>query len=173
MKQFLSLLLVLLLVSACQNKEKFGYIDRSVVINGYEKKVNLEQRFEIMNQGFIKRRDSIIQAYELERTEASVLAQTMTPQQVQELSQQFQQKEAFIGQQIQAEQQQLQQAFDAEIDSVIKEVKEYVTTYGKANNYTFIFGTSDATNTVMFSSETNDISQTILDQLNSDYKKAN
>ena len=173
MKQVLSFLVLLLVVTACQNQEKLGYIDRSVVINGYEKKINIEQRFEVMNQDFIKRRDSLIQAYELERTQASVRAQSMTPQQVQQLSQQFQQKEAFIGQQIQTEQQQLQQAFDAEIDSVIKEVKEYVTTYGKANNYTFIFGTSDATNTVMFSSEANDISQTILDQLNSDYKKSN
>ncbi|MEM1002380.1 MAG: OmpH family outer membrane protein, partial [Bacteroidota bacterium] len=113
----------------------------------------------------------LIRQYESERQAASIRVQTMTQEEVQQLSLEFQQKEAQLGQQIQAEQQELQQAFDAEIDSVIKEVKDCVINYGKTNNYTFIFGTSDATNTVMFSAETNDISQNILDQLNKDYKR--
>jgi outer membrane protein len=95
----------------------------------------------------------------------------MTAEEIQQLSREFKQKEALIGQQIQAEQQELQKAFDAEIDSVIQEVKDYVVDYGKNHDYDFIFGTSDATNTVMFSEEANDISQTILDKLNSDYKE--
>ncbi|MEM1002638.1 MAG: OmpH family outer membrane protein [Bacteroidota bacterium] len=170
MKQIQYLLFLFVIFSSCQNQDKFGYVDRSIVINGYEKKVNIEDRFQIKNEAFINKRDSLIRQYESERQAASLRVQSMTQEELQQLSREFQQREAQLGQQIQAEQQELQQAFDAEIDSVIKEVKDYVVSYGKANNYTFIFGTSDATNTVMFSSETNDISQTILDQLNADYK---
>jgi len=171
MRDLVLLLLIASVLISCRDQEKFGYIDRSVVINGYEKKINIEERFQIKNAAFIKKRDSLIRQYESERQAASLRVESMTAEEIQQLSREFQQKEAVIGQQIQAEQQQLQQAFDAEIDSVIQEVKDYVINYGKANNFTFIFGTSDATNTVMFSSETNDVSQIILDQLNTDYKK--
>jgi outer membrane protein len=160
-----------LLLAACQNQQKFGYIDRSEVINNYEKKMAIEERFEIKNTQFINRRDSLIRQYESERQLAGQKARSMSPAQVQELSLEFQQKEVLLGQQIQAEQQELQQAFDAEIDSVIKQVKEYVIKYGKDHNYTFIFGTSDATNTVMYGSEAKDISQIILEQLNKDYQQ--
>ncbi len=171
MKHFTGLLVLFLVISSCQNQDKFGYVDRSVVINGYEKKIDIEERFQIKNAEFIKKRDSLIRQYESERQSASLRVESMTAEEIQQLSREFKQKEALIGQQIQAEQQELQKAFDAEIDSVIQEVKDYVVDYGKNHDYDFIFGTSDATNTVMFSEEANDISQTILDKLNSDYKE--
>lgn len=173
MKQILSTLVLLIFLSSCQDQNKFGYIDRSVVINGYEKKINIEERFQVKNEQFISKRDSLIRQYEMERQAAGLRAQSMSQAELQQLSLEFQQKEAQLGQQIQGEQQELQQAFDTEIDSVISEVKNYVEKYGKANNFTFIFGTSDATNTVMYGSDTKDISQIILDQLNADYKTDN
>jgi hypothetical protein len=39
MKHFTGLLVLFLVISSCQNQDKFGYVDRSVVINGYEKKL--------------------------------------------------------------------------------------------------------------------------------------
>jgi len=169
MKNSISICLMFIVLAACENKEKFAYIDRSVVINNYEKKVALEQRFEAKNTEFISRRDSLIRQYESERQLAGQKVRSMTPQQVQELSLEFQQKEVLLGQQIQAEQQELQRAFDTEIDSIIMEVKEYVITYGKEHDYTFIFGTSDATNTIMYGAEAQDISDIILEQLNVNY----
>jgi len=170
MKSFLFLVLLIFSLTSCQDQGKLGYVDRSVVINGYEKKVAIEERFAVKNAEFIKKRDSLIRQYEQDRQAASLKVQSMTADEIQELSREFQQKEAIIGQQIQTEQQELQKAFDAEIDSVIQEVKKYVVQYGEANGYTFIFGTSDATNTVMYGSTTKDISQIILDQLNVDFK---
>jgi len=72
---------------------------------------------------------------------------------------------------MQAEQQQLTQAFQAEIDSVIVNVKGFVKDYGKANGYNYILGTSDAAATVMYGDDENDLTQTILEALNADYKK--
>lgn len=170
MKHILGLLLFALFMNSCQNQSNMAYVDRSVVINGYEKKLDIEKRFQVKNTAFISKRDSLIRQYESERQVASVRAQSMSNEEIQQLGLEFQQKEALLGQQIQAEQQELQQAFDQEIDSVIQEVKAYVVKYGQTNNYDFIFGTSDATNTVMFADKAKDISEAILEQLNQDYK---
>lgn len=168
---FAYLVLVLVVMSCNTNSTKYGYVDRSIVVNGYEAKIELEERFKIKNASFIKRRDSIIKQYEFERQEASIKAQRMSQEEIQKLSQEFQQREALLGQQIQFEQQELQKSFDTELDSVISHIKVFVKNYGETNNYSFIFGTSDATNTVMYGPESSDISQTILDQLNAEYKK--
>ena len=168
---FAFLVLIMTLMSCNNNSPKYGYVDRSVVVNGYEAKIKLEDKFKLKNTSFIKRRDSIIKQYEFERKEASIKAQRMSQEEIQKLSQEFQQREALLGQQIQFEQQELQKSFDTELDSIISHIKTYVKTYGENNGYDFIFGTSDATNTVMYGPESSDISQEILDQLNAEYKK--
>ena len=78
----------------------------------------------------------------------------------------LQQKQQMLQQQMQMEQQQLQGEFQTEIDSVIVKVKDFVKDYGKTNGYTYILGTSDAAATVMYGSDENDLTQTILDLLN-------
>ena len=82
----------------------------------------------------------------------------------------LQKKQQQLQQQMQGEQQQLTQEFQTEIDSAIATVKDFVKEYGKANGYTYILGTSDAASTVLYGTEQNDLTQTILDALNAKYK---
>lgn len=171
MKKVAYTLLLVLCISACNETGKYGFVDRSIVVNGYEAKKNLEERFKTKNSAFIKRRDSLIKQYEFDRQEAGIKAQRMTQEELQKLSQEFQQREALLGQQIQFEQQELQSAFDTELDSIISDIKTFVKSYGKEHGYTFIFGTSDATNTVMYGPESSDLSNIILEDLNSKYQK--
>jgi outer membrane protein len=65
----------------------------------------------------------------------------------------------------------LQQGFQTEVDSVISKVKKFVKDYGKSNSYTYILGTSDAAATVMYGTDENDLTKTILEALNKEYKK--
>ena len=83
----------------------------------------------------------------------------------------LQQKQQQLQQQMQNEQQVLTKEFQTEIDSVISKVKKFVASYGKANGYTFILGTSDAASTVMYGKDEKDLTQTIIDSLNSEYNK--
>lgn len=87
-----------LAILSCQKSHKLGYVDRSYVINNFKKKINIEERFEVKNKAFIKKRDSLIEDYQAQRKAASLRSKKMTPEQVQKLSLEFQQKEAFIGQ---------------------------------------------------------------------------
>lgn len=161
----------MLLITSCQEQQKIAFVDNGKVINDYQEKLDIEEKYKGKDAVFQKRRDSLIGAHNLELEAAKIKAQRMSQSALQKLSQELQQKEGLLGQQLQFEQQQLQQAFNTEIDSAIAKVKNYVKDYGKKNGYTYILGTSDASSTVMFGDETKDLSKTILDALNAEYKK--
>ncbi|HAB29043.1 MAG TPA: hypothetical protein DCE27_16150, partial [Xanthomarina gelatinilytica] len=76
----------------------------------------------------------------------------------------------MLQQRIQAEEQQISQESQAEIDSLISKVRNFVKDYGKKNGYTYIFGSNEG-GSVMYGAEANDLTKVILDALNADYKK--
>lgn len=161
----------MLVLASCQKPNKIGYIDNSVVINDYQAKKDLEEKFKGKEQVFNVRRDSMVNAYQLDLKEAQIKAKRMSQANLQKLSQEIQQKEQLLSQRIQQEQQAIQQSFQTEIDTLIVKVKNFVKDYGKKNGYTYILGTSDAAASVLYGTEENDLTQTILDALNAEYKK--
>ena len=171
MKKIGFIVILMLMITSCQEQQKIAFVDNGKVINDYQEKIDVEEKYKGKDEVFQKRRDSLIGAHNLELEAAKIKAQRMSQSGIQKLSQELQQKEGLLGQQLQFEQQQLQQAFNTEIDSVIVKVKDFVKDYGKKNGYTYILGTSDASSTVMYGTEANDLSQTILDALNAAYKK--
>jgi len=171
MKKIGVIVILMLLITSCQEQQKIAFVDNGKVINDYQEKLDVEEKYKGKDAVFQKRRDSLIAAHNLELESAKIKAQRMSQSGIQKLSQELQQKEGLLGQKLQFEQQQLQQAFNTEIDSVIVKVKNFVNDYGKKNGYTYILGTSEASSTVMYGTEANDLSQTILDALNAAYKK--
>ncbi|NCO64097.1 MAG: OmpH family outer membrane protein [Flavobacteriales bacterium] len=171
MKNIVYVMVVLLTVVSCQKTQKIGYIDNGKVINEYQSKKDIESKYQAKDAAFQKRADSIGQAFQLEAQEFQTSAKSMSPNAQQEKYQQLGQKQQTLKQQMQFEQQQIQQAFQTEIDTLIVEVKDFVKDYGKKNGYTYILGTSDAAATVLYGTDENDLTQTILDALNKEYKK--
>ena len=72
---------------------------------------------------------------------------------------------------MQAEQQQMQTAYQTEIDSVISKMKLKVSDYGKANGYKFILGTNESIGTVLYGDESTDLSSLIIKEIDAEYKK--
>ena len=70
-----------------------------------------------------------------------------------------------------SEQDKFKTDFQTEIDSSITEVVDFVKEYAKTNGYSYIFGTSDASRSVMYGEESNDVTEEVLTALNSSYKK--
>ncbi|MDD7885972.1 OmpH family outer membrane protein [Flavivirga sp. 57AJ16] len=171
MKNILYVLLVSLVFTSCQKEKKIGFIDNGVVINDYLEKKDLEAKFKTKDEAFKKKADSIGQAFQLEVQQAQITAKKSSQRKQQELMGGLQQKQQVLQQQMQFEQQQLTQNFQTEIDSLIVKVKDFVKDYGKANGYTYILGTSDGAASVLYGTEENDLTQTILDALNEAYKK--
>ncbi|MEP5338878.1 MAG: OmpH family outer membrane protein [Algibacter sp.] len=174
MKNIIYVALAFITFTSCQQK-KIGFVDNGTLINDYQEKKDIEAEFQLKEEAFRKKADSIGQAFQVEaqkgQAEAQKLAQKNNRKKAEELMAGLQQKQQQLQQQMQGEQQALTQAFQVEIDSVISTVKTFVKGYGKTNKYTYILGTSDAAATVMYGEEASDLTNTILDALNADYKK--
>ena len=171
MKNILYVIVALVVFTSCQKEQKIGFVDNGKLINEYQSKKDIEAKFQLKEDDFRKKFDSIDSAFQLEvqkfQTEAQKMSQSSAQQKYQELGK----KKQLNDQQKQIEAQQFQQAFQTEIDTVIQQVKNFVKDYGKKNGYTYILGTSDAAATVLYGTDENDLTQTILDALNKDYKK--
>lgn len=171
MKKNSILILLLVIFMSCQNQQKIGFVDNGKMINEYQEKKDIEEKFSQKEQAFQKRTDSIGKAFQLEAQEVQLKLSSMSQSKQQEQYQILGQKQKMLQQQIQFEQQQMQQAYQTEIDSVISKVKGFVKEYGKNNGYTYILGTSDNAASVLYGAEENDLSQTMIDALNANYKK--
>lgn len=171
MKKNSILVLILLIFMSCQNQQKIGFVDNGKMINDYQEKKDIEEKYTQKEVAFQKRTDSIGKAFQLEAQEVQLQASTMSQSKQQEQYQILGQKQKMLQQQIQFEQQQMQQGYQTEIDSVIVKVKIFVKEYGKNNGYSFILGTSDNAASVLYGKEENDLSQIMIDALNTNYNK--
>tara|TARA_R110002073_G_scaffold56835_16_gene144567 strand:- start:15310 stop:15828 length:519 start_codon:yes stop_codon:yes gene_type:complete len=169
MKKLILIVIVVLSVGSCQQSQKIGFVDNSVLINDYQEKKEIEAKLKSKIQAYEKRRDSLGQAFQLDVKAAEVKARSMSQANLQKLQQEFQQKEQIISQQLQFEQQQIAQESQSKNDSLIKKVRDFVKNYGKANGYNFILGSNEA-GSVMYGTDEVDLTQTILDALNEAYK---
>jgi len=169
MKKLVLIVIVVLSVASCQQSQKIGFVDNSVLINDYQEKKEIEAKLKSKIQAYEKRRDSLGQAFQLDVKAAEVKARSMSQANLQKLQQEFQQKEQIISQQLQFEQQQIAQESQSKNDSLIKKVRDFVKSYGKTNGYNFILGSNEA-GSVMYGTDEVDLTQTILDALNEAYK---
>ena len=170
MKKLLYVAFAIIAFTSCQ-QQKIGFVDNGKVINEYQEKKDIEEKFKVKDEAFKKRTDSIGQAFQVEAQSFQAKASKMSQKKAQEAYEGLMQKQQMLQQQIQIEQQQITQAFQAEIDSTIVKVKDFVKDYGKTNGFTHILGTSDGASSVLYGTEENDLSQTIIDALNTEYKK--
>ena len=167
MKQFLVLSSMLLLM-ACQ-QDKIGFVDYLDLIDGYQEKVDIENKFKTKAEALAKKRDSISQAFDLELKAFQTKAQSLSQQKAQEEYGLIQQRAQFMGQQLQQEEQQLQANGQTELDSVVSKVKKEITAFGKSNGYTYILGGGEGAG-VLYGTETKDLTKEILAILNDKYK---
>ena len=170
MKKLFGVLIIVLVLTSCQEQQKIAYLDNAKVVNEYQKKVDFEKVFQVKVTAFNKKADSLEKAIQMEaqlfQTKAAKMAQKDAETEYQALLQ----KKQMQDYQMQAEEQSLQGEGQKQIDTLIKEVKAFVKDYGKKNGYTYILGANDA-GSVMYGIESNDITQTVIDALNADAKK--
>jgi outer membrane protein len=170
MKNITLVFLALIALTSCQEQAKIGFIDNGKVINDYQEKKDLEEKYKQKDAAFVKTRDSIGQVYNMEAQTVQFQLSKLSLKKQQEGSQEFTKKWQLIQQKLQFDQQEMLKAFNTEMDSVMSKVKGFVKDYGKKNNYTYILGKNEA-GSVMYGKEEDDISQIIIDALNADYKK--
>ena len=163
-------LAIFIIVAVACEQNKIGFVDNVKLMDGYQEKIDIEAKFKAKVEAFQKRTDSTGRAFQLEAQAFQQKAQKMPDAQAQQEYQVLSQKQQMLQQRIQAEEQQISQESQAEIDSLISKVRNFVKDYGKKNGYTYIFGSNEG-GSVMYGAEANDLTKVILDALNADYKK--
>lgn len=163
MKKIAFLFLAVISLISCQN-EKTGFVDNGDLINEYQEKKDIETSVKEKFDAFGKKRDSVAQIFQLE------VQQFQTLSKAQQVAQEpmLKQKQQFLLQQLQQEEQSINNAGQVEIDSLISKVRSFVKDYGKKNGYTYIFGANDA-GSVMYGKDQEDITKTVLEALNTAY----
>ncbi len=169
MKKVVYVVLIAFAFTACE-KQKIGFVDNSELINEYQEKKDIESKYKAQIETFQKKTDSLSKAFQLEYQKASIDAQRMSKSKAEKLAIDLQAKGQQIQQQLQQEEQAIARASQAEMDSLVKKVKDYVHGYGKRNGYTYILGSNEG-GSVLYGSDTNDLTAALLDSLNTRYKK--
>ncbi len=170
MKKLFGILAVVFVLTSCQEQQKIAYVDNAKVVNEFQKKVDFEKIFQVKVAAFNKKADSLEQAIQIEAQLFQAKAAKMPQKSAETEYQALLQKKQMQDYQLQGEEQSLQGEGQKQIDTLIKEVKAFVKDYGKKNGYTYILGANDA-GSVMYGTESNDITQTVIDALNADAKK--
>jgi outer membrane protein len=169
MKNIILAAIIILIFTSCQQQQKIGFIDNATLINDYQEKKDIEAGLQTKIDAFQKRTDSLRKMFQLEINDAEIKARRMSQKNVQKLSKDLQDKEAALSQRVQFEQQQIAQESQTKNDTLIKKVKDFIKDYGTKNGYEYILGSNEG-GSVMFGKKTNDLTQTILDLLNKQYK---
>jgi len=162
-------LAVILVLSSCQ-QHKIGFVDYAGLMDGYQRKKDLETNYQSKAQAYARKRDSISQSFQLEAQALQAKTKDLPQQKAQEEFNVLQQRGQIIGQQLQQEEQFMQQAGQQKMDSLITEVKARIQEYGKANGYSFILAGGDG-GTVLYGEDSQDVTEAILKLLNEEYKK--
>lgn len=168
MKKFIGLVVILVL-SSCQ-QQKIGFVDYAGLMDGYQRKKDIEANYQTKAQAYARKRDSISQSFQIEAQALQARTQDMPQQKAQEEFSTLQQRGQIIGQQLQQEEQFMQQSGQQKMDSLITEVKARIQEYGKANGFTYILAGGDG-GTVLYGDQSEDVTEAILKLLNEEYKK--
>lgn len=168
MKNSIFAFFIIALVSC--NQAKFGYVDNIRLMDAYQEKIDVEEKFQSQLQTWNQKRDSISQAFQLEAQEFQTRAERMSSANAQKEYDLLQQRGQFMAQQLQREEQLLQQQGQAEMDSVVARVKEEIKAYGKANNYSYILGGGEG-GSVLYGQESDDLTDELIAVLNEKYKE--
>lgn len=148
---------------------KTAYIDTMKLMEDYKEAKDLEEKFN--TKGEVKGRELEVEARKLKaemdafQQNAMAKGQAWAQQKGSELQQRQQQLQ--YAQQVIA--QQLQMEGGKERDSIVKQVREFIKTYGKEKGYDYIYGTGDAA-TVLYAKDSYDITKEITKALNDKYE---
>tara|TARA_R100000935_G_C2750476_1_gene129512 strand:+ start:199 stop:714 length:516 start_codon:yes stop_codon:yes gene_type:complete len=169
MKKLFLVVLVAAGLTSC-NQEKTAYVDTTKLIQEYSEMKEVEAKFTTKSDLVKTELDSLARGFQQEVQEYQQNMGSLSNTQRQETEERLMRKQQAIQQQQQQMGNQLRQESDVVIDSIVTKVKEYVKEYGKDNGYTYIFGSNESAN-IMYAKEGLDITEEVLEKLNSGYKK--
>ncbi|MBS3738276.1 OmpH family outer membrane protein [Mesohalobacter halotolerans] len=169
MKQLAILFILSLGIISCQ-QNKTAYVNNSEIMEGFEKLEQTEERFTQEEEALKAKIDAMVaeSGYQDLVKEYQSKQGQMSEAKEEELYNQIMQIQQRLGQQQQMNNQQFQKRKTAEMDSLVKLVKDFIKDYGKENGYTYIYGANESGN-ILYGKEDLDITEEVTKALNEKY----
>jgi len=154
---------------SCQ-QEKTAFVNNEKLIEEYQERIDIEEKYKVKVEALTKKKDSIGKTLQEEGMSLQAKGANLSQEKQQELYGPFMQKRQFLQQQLQQEEQVMAQQSQSEIDGLLKKIDDAIVAHGEANSYTYIFG-KNKVGSVQYGAAKNDITKTILDNLNKTYSE--
>jgi len=166
-KIFFAVGMVLMLTSC--NQTKIAYVNIDEVLKEYDGSKNAEKSMREKSDQIMAGLEPMmrefqvkVQEFQKNASKLSAKAKTEKEQQLMQEQQILQQRQQMAQQQVQQEGQQIYLDIDKKIDSLIGE-------YAKSKGYSFVLGTSPQTKSVLYGNEKDNITNLVIESLNSSY----
>ncbi len=168
----LAIILSVFAVYKSINSSELVYVDVNRLLEGYKRTKIVRAEFEAKAKTLSSNVDSLVadwqnelKNYEKERTK-------MTKKEIELKQQLLGNKQQQVNNYQQAIQKQIQEEDKKVTQTVINDINDYVSEYGKKHNYKIIFGASGGGN-IMYADKTTDLTEIILEGLNKEFSGTN
>jgi len=169
MKNLAIVFSLVMLMSSC-TQVKIAYVDVEEILKEYDGAKQAEEDMKVQSQEISQRLDQMaaplqqkIQEYQQNKDKLSAAARQKQESELMQEQQQFQQQQQMAQQQVQAEGQRMFEKINDDIES-------FLTDYGQSKGYTYILGSSMQTKSVLYGKESLNITDEVIEALNSDYE---
>lgn len=166
MKKLIVLALFAGLMS-CQ-QTKIAYVDYPELLDGYQRKIDVEAAYQQKAETFARKRDSISQAFQLQAQDVQSKSRSMSQQVAQDEMNALQQRAQVLGQQLQQEESEMQRMGQIQSDSIRTTVENTIAEYAQKNGYTYILASGEGSS-VLYGAEASNITEEVLKILNDAY----
>lgn len=148
---------------------KTAYIDTSKLLKEYQEAKDIEAKYKAKEDQMSKELETELTKLEAEIDYVKKNAQAKGQEWFQKNAMALQEKEQRLMYVQQGLQQQLSSEYSKEADSLVKNVKQFVKNYGKEKGYDYIYGTNEATNTILYAKDGQEITDEVIKLLNEKY----
>lgn len=162
-------------ILSCNKQEtptglKTAYVDTEKLMKEHQHAIDIENKYKVKSEEMGRELDAEAKQFQSDYQNALQQAQAKGPQWAQQKAAELQQREQKLNIKQQSMYQEIQNSSNAELDSLVKDIKLYIKDYGKKNKYDYVYGTGLTSPSILYAKDSYDITDEIVKTLNENYK---
>ncbi len=151
------------------NSSELVYVDVNKLLEGYKRTKVVRAEFEVKAKTMSANVDSLMVDWQNELKNYEKERSKMSKKEIELKQQLLGNKQQQLNNYQQAIQKQIQEEDKKVTQTVINDINDYVTEYGKKHKYKIIFGASGGGN-IMYADDATNLTETILEGLNKEFE---
>ncbi len=168
MKKTIWIAMAIISFTSCnQSTEKTAYVNNTKVVSDFNEMKEIQDKWAKRNDEVREELEEKAKQFQNEVQVFQSTQESMSKDKKEKQQQELIGKQQELQREQQTKMQEIQQGSQAEIDSVINKVKDFIIAYGKKNKYTYIYGETEVNN-ILYAKEGLDLTDEIIKELNRD-----